>query len=1354
MPFYHCQTLYENGARQGQMRLLDPCRSLAFDVTHEALFAGWETGRVTVHSTSAASFLNIHASFYAHQGPVLKLVASPLGPLVLGREDLTLFTHGGVPRFKFPRPIGATGAMAQKAKSEHRSSVPSASKPKLKYTCMAVDNQFSRLYVASETDQIHLFDLETVAALGSSTARTFDAKPDAKPDGSTATSNANAFTCMCYGRRLLCCGRADGTVVLYDERTMRQIAASSGRRGLQKEAWFCGNAPRSRSFRAHANSVTSVAISGDLVVTCGDTTKVRRRHVENAAIIGRAETDPIGAPCYHSDNLSKVFDLRMMRSGMPLQYSYNTAPAQTVFFADAAAAAAGATDYRVLAASHSGSVTFHDVRQDFAMADMQQLQQQLPAEVGCVAVAPSGQLAAVGDCAGGLHLWAAQDAGHEPRTCAYGAGTPLEAPAMGPPPPSRTIPPAAPPWFRMDGGDMERAMMVEPLPTSEGAVFTVNRPPLAGYAPSQMLSAMPVALRQAVHRPRPAMSIHPNLLAATKQDPEANIGYIDMGALKLSPKRIVFESKGSGLVFGKDRQIAYGEADPRRRGSLRGGARGRGGYGSGAGGGGGEGYGGGGDDGWQRIDLGNGNIVYIDKDGKQHDRPPRPLRPVTTQQSRFGMDSFDFGKYNKTRYAGLENMQPNSFLNPLLQLLYFIPPLHYALKGYFSGTDSCLSDELGFLFHMLDRAQQTESLKSKSVEPLNFLRYFRGVPEAAALGLLEPSKLGLARRIGACTRFLLEHINKELKTTSAKTAGGHDRGGSGGGRRDRGGRSKDKKGSKQGYGGSSSHTLAGVGATIGPGGYALEFVTPSPLGGNVIEEWFGCTFANVDRFKSGSRKERDSRSFVVNLEYPSALPPAPEDLPSFVEVLRNSLTSKKRVLKAWCETSKLYEPLEKTRTPKHMPSVFCLNCMPESGTEDEKEWLRLWRVRRVRGGGASGAVNSMGDSSRAHWLAPSFVVDSHGKFDIRQIRSNGSSEDKEKAGAGGVADQEAADKSRKSGGQHSKTVGSVKTYVLSAIISHVVDPVHGPPEGHLVLHSNVYDASTGKRAWHVFNDFAVSKVEGGIDEVLDFTQDWRTPCLVVYETGSLDHARLANPPSFKIMPSVFASPSISLMQNVKPRSFQPLTPQTMLKPGDLAAIDCEFVATAPEESKFSSDGRKIITKPVQLALARVSVCRGDGTPILDDYILKTSPISDYLTRFSGLHPGDLDPSVSPHHLVSLKTAYLKLRYLVDLGVVFVGHGLSKDFRICNIAVPEEQIIDTVNLFHLPSQRLIGLRYLTRHYFDSNAGIQDASRGHDSIEDALGALRLKQKYDELKAKGELEESLKALYAEGHARAWKN
>jgi PAB-dependent poly(A)-specific ribonuclease subunit 2 len=37
--------------------------------------------------------------------------------------------------------------------------------------------------------------------------------------------------------------------------------------------------------------------------------------------------------------------------------------------------------------------------------------------------------------------------------------------------------------------------------------------------------------------------------------------------------------------------------------------------------------------------------------------------------------------------------------------------------------------------------------------------------------------------------------------------------------------------------------------------------------------------------------------------------------------------------------------------------------------------------------------------------------------------------------------------------------------------------------------------------------------------------------------------------------------------------------------------------------------------------------------------------------------------VSKHTLVPLKVAYKKLRLLVDLECVFIGHGLNKDFRI-------------------------------------------------------------------------------------------
>ncbi len=41
-------------------------------------------------------------------------------------------------------------------------------------------------------------------------------------------------------------------------------------------------------------------------------------------------------------------------------------------------------------------------------------------------------------------------------------------------------------------------------------------------------------------------------------------------------------------------------------------------------------------------------------------------------------------------------------------------------------------------------------------------------------------------------------------------------------------------------------------------------------------------------------------------------------------------------------------------------------------------------------------------------------------------------------------------------------------------------------------------------------------------------------------------------------------------------------------------------------------------------------------PFIDDYIAMHEPIAAYLTRFSGIVPGDLDPAVSPHHVITLK----------------------------------------------------------------------------------------------------------------------
>jgi len=217
---------------------------------------------------------------------------------------------------------------------------------------------------------------------------------------------------------------------------------------------------------------------------------------------------------------------------------------------------------------------------------------------------------------------------------------------------------------------------------------------------------------------------------------------------------------------------------------------------------------------------------------------------------------------------------------------------------------------------------------------------------------------------------------------------------------------------------------------------------------------------------------------------------------------------------------------------------------------------------------------------------------------------------------------------------------------------------------------------------------------------------------------------------------------------------QVLTPEELPKPGTLVAIDAEFVALQKEEMEFRSDGTKNILKPSHMSLARVSVLRGEGDlegkPFIDDHILTTEPVVDYLTEFSGIKNGDLDRNNSPHTLVPLKVAYKKLRLLVDLGCIFIGHGLTKDFRTINIFVPPAQVLDTVNLYTSEDRkRKLSLRFLS--WFLLKKDIQTAS--HDSIEDAMYALLLYKRYKQFEEDGRLADVMDDIFEEGHKLGFK-
>lgn len=316
---------------------------------------------------------------------------------------------------------------------------------------------------------------------------------------------------------------------------------------------------------------------------------------------------------------------------------------------------------------------------------------------------------------------------------------------------------------------------------------------------------------------------------------------------------------------------------------------------------------------------------------------------------------------------------------------------------------------------------------------------------------------------------------------------------------------------------------------------------------------------------------------------------------------------------------------------------------------------------------------------------------------------------------------------------------------------------------HLVSVVRKGEGEDGQAEWFLFNDFLVRPVAE--TEALGFPASmWKIPAVVYFER--IDHQPIDVASIPWQLDTEILTEDLCVTQQRDPQlvRHRPLSVADMPSAGDLISIDAEFIALNPEELEISSNGTRSLVRPSTMSLARVSVLRGqgdhEGEPFIDDHIATTARVFDYLTQFSGIVDGDLDPARSKHTVVPQKVAYKKLRLLVDMGCVFIGHGLKKDFRIINIHVPAKQVIDTVDLFSSTSQaRKLSLRFLS--WFLLKEAIQ-ADRtgeeeaivsGHDSIEDARAALHLYRIYETFQKSGRLEDVMEDLYEEGKRLNWR-
>eukprot|EP00595_Chromulina_sp_UTEXLB2642_P001055 CAMPEP_0196767966 /NCGR_PEP_ID=MMETSP1095-20130614/42179_1 /TAXON_ID=96789 ORGANISM="Chromulina nebulosa, Strain UTEXLB2642" /NCGR_SAMPLE_ID=MMETSP1095 /ASSEMBLY_ACC=CAM_ASM_000446 /LENGTH=986 /DNA_ID=CAMNT_0042136881 /DNA_START=191 /DNA_END=3151 /DNA_ORIENTATION=- len=696
-------------------------------------------------------------------------------------------------------------------------------------------------------------------------------------------------------------------------------------------------------------------------------------------------------------------------------------------------------------------------------------------------------------------------------------------------------------------------------------------------------------------------------------------------------------------------------------------------------------------------------------------------------------NSFDYNVFNESSMIGLDNKCPNSYTNAILQLLFHLSDIRsFALSAQtqsaYHKNEHSLWCELGFLFHMMITKSQnirglnSEDLiideshkiigdvlieKDKVVTPSNFQKTFQHLDEAAALGLLGDSKATTDHSLQILNfcRFIFLNLHKEYENVSS-------------------------------------------GINVSSPGYSPS--KHSTLSTSPIESLFGFSVSSVNTFlPSGVVDKQASQSLLsLDISYNRPINSSTKSnlgaTTSFPVNLWHSFR-KESSFRAWCAATEAYERCNQLRSVLSLPRVLTLVGNDMTRTDVETQWIPS--VLEI-------AMLMSPDDSVERLIIS-------GKFESVDLQEHWIIYD------GTIELQSVARASRSLNYTTTPPMNSVLWKIHEMSLIAVVNNVKSTSQTHAVSHLLIDSQSKRSESllnpqndeplpsvdesskWYLFNDFSIS--ESSFSDATSL-EPFKSPILIAFSNTNsgvrlTDCELIDSLSQYAIPSSVMQLPSLSKTQSIFPLK--------MPSRGDIAAIDAEFVSVELGSSVISSDGKRIMNTDGRQIMARLSIIDGKGSadnPLvyLDDYILPDEPIIDYVTKFSGISEDDLSPSSSQHALVTRRSCYLKLRHFIDIGVVFIGHGLQKDFETANVVIPCNQVRDTVELWRLPSQRLISLKFLASYLLKEK--IQDEI--HDSIEDAKTSLQLYRHYIKLMRIGRdhFEAVLKEIYSYGQRTNW--
>ena len=648
--------------------------------------------------------------------------------------------------------------------------------------------------------------------------------------------------------------------------------------------------------------------------------------------------------------------------------------------------------------------------------------------------------------------------------------------------------------------------------------------------------------------------------------------------------------------------------------------------------------------------------------------------------------SFSHSDYNETGFVpgwDYPASMPNAFVPPVLMLIYFLQNVRSALfsdpfldKALVPSMDrknpmfeKYLLPELGFVFHRIDNLSRYAMLFPASAgglvrveawAPNNFIAYLAALPEAEQLQILDnsPAAVDSPRRAEAFYRFLLYQLDKEVGSDDSR----------------------------------------------------------------LLDKIGGMSFVCINEYISGSDAptEAKTRMMIVDIAYDSFLSEeetAEEPKARFADVLQRTLCNEKR-LRAWSQGAKAYETIVQRKIATSLPEVLSLSCAC-AGRKDE-EGLCLWRGTSCSDNEAwLPEMIEVELSDSANVIVREFVEGTNGNPDewvecsklqeiptsvsdivtklvqssssarkvryrleavlslIRDDMDRNASEFVDFSDAGPVCHHilhaRVGPNTKKNAMRRQiieleKALMECKNDELSSHSTIMGSPEErGSLEKRLELAkdhlSKLQGLSTDNEVrgdeWICVNGYVVSN--STIGDVRDFSAKYREPSLVIYRSiESVVNDGEESEPDKHTHSSLPAHVLNTNSLTSSPKSL--LAPQSMDKPsfGKLLAFDAEFVSVGEEDAALTEAGSKVILRETRYAVARISVIDCvTNKPILDDYVLPREPVVDYLTRFSGVVPKDLDVKQSPHHLIGPRAAYMKLRYLLENGHIFVGHGLKQ-----------------------------------------------------------------------------------------------